>query len=576
MQEELILKQFTCISSLRHSNRHCKKRPPTPPHVLLLLLMSSSSSRPPTPPHVLLLLMSSSSSRPPTPPHVLLLLMSSSSSRPPPTPNVLLLLTSSSSSSRPPAAPNELLTKYPTPVFHQLFLQHHNEDGTAMVWPVPTQSQSPDPSYSVCIFQPAALEPKHLSNSASTTGQPEWQRMQVCSVECSVAPGDAAGDKQLESQIGTADSQLHTASSSPSAWRRLLVANEWNELQTVRKTSPVLQLLVALLLLQVSPGRLLVLLLQVSPGAPPGESRLLLVLLLQVVGLVNLASSDLQVTLQPGRDGLPSPTSPILRYAIVTAVWLGLGLLQLLVYHLFYECCVEDKIRQFVDLCSVSNVSVLVLMCRCYGYYLHGRSVHGYAEVSIETLRNNLRNEEEDRCARRGLEPQSDVQVFEVALTERVRQQLDRVFLPMAELKQRRRHGDGAERQAQTARVSHNTNTLLCLFLQHALKDMDYVVKDKVALERIMKCEFQQPVERSMFYRDKDGVAFGEVLCCGKELLLLTFDLLLFSVIDLASQDLVLAAVLTYTVQQVLDIVRVHVSRRNLSSKTLVDQCFLI
>ncbi|XP_042563376.1 meckelin-like [Clupea harengus] len=335
------------------------------------------------------------------------------------------------------------------------------------------------------------------------------------------------------------------ASAAPSAWRRLLVANEWNELQAMRRISPVFQLLAALLLLQV-------------------------------VGLVNLATSDLQLNLQLGGDGHSSPSSLILRHGIITSVWLGLGLLQVLMYHLFYERCVEDKVRQFVDLCSISNVSVLVLMHRCYGYYIHGRSVHGYADVSIETLRNNLRNEEEDRCARRGLEPHSDTQVFEVALTERFRQLLDTVSLPLAELNQRRRHGEGAERQTQTATVTHNLNTLLSLFLQHSLKDMDYIVKDKLSLERIMKYEFQPPAERSVFYRDPDGVVFGEVLYYGKELLLLIFDTLLFSVIDLACQDLVLAAVLTYTVQQGLDIMRFHVSRRNLSSKTLVDQCFLI
>ncbi|XP_063053908.1 meckelin-like [Engraulis encrasicolus] len=360
----------------------------------------------------------------------------------------------------------------------------------------------------------------------------------------------AAGPPLLQSAATSGASSSSSSSSAvqpagPSAWRRLLVANEWNELMTMRKSSPALTLLTALLLLQV-------------------------------LGLVNLASCDLQVTLRPGTDSSPSPQSPLLRYALTSSVWLGLGLLQVLLYHLLYERCVEDKVRQFVDLCSISNVSVLVLMQRCHGYYLHGRSVHGYADVSIEALRTNLRNEEEDRCARRGLESQSDVQVFEVSLTERARQQLQRVLLPLAELGERRRRGETAEREEQTARVSHNMNTLLCLFLQHALKDMDYIVKDKSAVEKMMKYEFQLPAERSIFYRDKDGVSFGEVLCYGQETLLLVFDMLLFSVIDLASQNLVLAAVLTYIVQQVLNLARVHMSRRNLSSKTLVDQCFLI
>lgn len=56
------------------------------------------------------------------------------------------------------------------------------------------------------------------------------------------------------------------ASSAPTAWRSLLVANEWNELQTVRRISPVLQVLAVLLLLQVRLSPLLLLLLQLVPG----------------------------------------------------------------------------------------------------------------------------------------------------------------------------------------------------------------------------------------------------------------------------------------------------------------------
>ncbi|XP_041965438.1 meckelin-like isoform X3 [Alosa sapidissima] len=539
----------------------------------------------------------------------------------------------------------ELLIKYPEPVFHQLFLRHTDSDGTLMVWPVPTQSHFPESGTTVHSIQRFFLVDGLTGRADSLMSPPRsvhYLSSLMFSVRIPTSSPGATPALQLSLQYRTASvadntsvlvsfavaysmdeaamqlattisvvvlsvlsllvtlletsswsrrSGQHTlnftalqlihllvvqlsidiflidwerphkprasgpsaplsglvaftAPAAPSAWRRLLVANEWNELQAVRRVSPVLQLLAALLLLQV-------------------------------VGLVNMATRDFRLNLHTGGDDLSSLDSPILRYGIITSVWLGLGLLQLLIYHLLYERCVEDKVRQFVDLCSISNVSVFVLMHRCYGYYIHGRSVHGNADVSIETLRNNLRNEEEDRCAQRGLEPHSDTQVFEVALTERVCQQLNRVTLPLTELNERR-HGDRAESQTQAARVSHNMNTLLSLFLQHSLKDMDYIVKDKLALERILKYEFQQPTERSVLYKDPDGTVFGEVLYYGKELLLLIFDTLLFCVIDMASQDIVLAAVLTYTVQQVLDIIRFRVSRRNLSSKTLVDQCFLI
>ena len=42
---------------------------------------------------------------------------------------------------------------------------------------------------------------------------------------------------------------------------------------------------------------------------------------------------------------------------------------------LVYERFVEDKMQQFVDLCSISNISVFILYERNYGYYIHGRYV---------------------------------------------------------------------------------------------------------------------------------------------------------------------------------------------------------
>lgn len=93
---------------------------------------------------------------------------------------------------------------------------------------------------------------------------------------------------------------------------------------------------------------------------------------------------------------------------------------QVIFFTVFYEHFVEDKIRQFVDLCSVSNVSntawcavnqnlcntskkwvltpsvqisVLLFSHRCFGYYIHGRSVHGHADTNMEEMNNNLKRE---------------------------------------------------------------------------------------------------------------------------------------------------------------------------------------
>lgn len=164
---------------------------------------------------------------------------------------------------------------------------------------------------------------------------------------------------------------------------------------------------------------------------------------------------------------------------------------QVIFFTVFYEHFVEDKIRQFVDLCSVSNVgtlshylfnilpsvlfylkmvcvllfclqiSVLLLSHTCFGYYIHGRSVHGHADTNMEEMNNNLKRErvfsqatcvlpdtlrkmvyyscytfflnllsliyKESLCGQRGLVPNSDIQTFQVSINRNLRSQFDRI-----------------------------------------------------------------------------------------------------------------------------------------------------
>jgi len=81
-----------------------------------------------------------------------------------------------------------------------------------------------------------------------------------------------------------------------------------------------------------------------------------------------------------------------------------------------YERFVEHKTQQFIDLCSVSNVSslvtatvvytvtnfslpptpqvsMLILSHMRFGYYIHGRSPHGQADTNMKEMCRHLKNE---------------------------------------------------------------------------------------------------------------------------------------------------------------------------------------
>ncbi|XP_077023320.1 meckelin isoform X3 [Tamandua tetradactyla] len=291
-----------------------------------------------------------------------------------------------------------------------------------------------------------------------------------------------------------------------SIWRTYFVANEWNEIQTVRKINPLFQILTVLFFLEV-------------------------------VGFKNLALMDSSSSLSRSPSSYIAPYSRILRYAVSTSLWLVIGSIQILFFAAFYERFIEDKIRQFVDLCCMSNISVFLLSNKCFGYYIHGRSVHGHADTNMEEMNMNLKREAKNGPARL---LSSSASTFE-----------------------------------QSIKAYHTMNKFLGSFIDHVHKEMDYFIKDKLLLERILGMEFMEPMEKSIFYND-EAYSFSSVLYYGNEATLLIFDLLFFCVVDLACQNFILSAFLTYLQQEIFRFIRNTVGQRNLASKTLVDQRFLI
>lgn len=101
----------------------------------------------------------------------------------------------------------------------------------------------------------------------------------------------------------------------------------------------------------------------------------------------------------------------------------------------------KDPITQFIDLISVCNISMILFKERCYGYYLHGRSVFTHADTDMIGLLANLKQEEvilsvyvvltfqERLTGSRGLLPNSDIQTFELIATSALREEYDKIYL---------------------------------------------------------------------------------------------------------------------------------------------------
>ncbi|KAJ8544599.1 hypothetical protein ON010_g11668 [Phytophthora cinnamomi] len=183
-----------------------------------------------------------------------------------------------------------------------------------------------------------------------------------------------------------------------SVWRMILVVNEWNKLQTCRKTSLHLTLIIMLFLLYGCNLRLLAL------PVPRGQMP-------YVTVSTNAGSTDTA----------DKQLNPYLRFANVSIWWLIIWVGQRLWKWMIYERYIDEPREQlFIDLCSVSKVSCFFLDEVYHGFYLHCRSPHPYADGSMKELMDQLKQEEAGLTAGRHLDSTfPECQTFEVFVTRK-------------------------------------------------------------------------------------------------------------------------------------------------------------
>lgn len=204
------------------------------------------------------------------------------------------------------------------------------------------------------------------------------------------------------------------------------------------------------------------------------------------------------------------PYSLTCRMAVGTLVYMGLVASQIIFKTAFYERYFKNKVREFVDICSVSNISVFAWVNRKYGFYIHGRSPHGHADVNMQEMHELLTREENDLCSKRGLIPNTDQQTFQMSLPISLYEHIARMRSALTS------SSLGARRWSQSFKsfsglintgVTDKTvptylilNKFLSGFIDHAYKEFDYTVKDKTLMESILDTEFNEGIDRGYFY----------------------------------------------------------------------------
>ncbi|XP_021707577.1 meckelin [Aedes aegypti] len=356
---------------------------------------------------------------------------------------------------------------------------------------------------------------------------------------------------------------------SVSAWRNYFIANEWQELATKRKISMF-------------------------------AHTILLIGVFFLCGLEHWSSNSFHLHLFKQEEYL-GKDDKVLKIAVGIIVYTIVYVAQRIYNALIYERFVENAIQQFIDVASIANISVFILCMESYGFYIHGRSPHGFSDTDMCSMILQFKREEDNLCGNRGLLPGSEQQTYSILVPKNLRAFYDKLIAPLRNSSNfgphqhlNQTHLIGSTKLSNSGVISspgghyeytfektiltyYNVNRFFAAFVDHALKDLDYIIQERSILENIMNCEFQSYVteNKGVFYID-NGHSFDQVLFYGNEWTFFQLELALFLSVVLISNDYLMAVVVVGIVYKMFEIVMNYLLKNNLAKKTLIDKRFLI
>ncbi|PAV79671.1 hypothetical protein WR25_24920 isoform B [Diploscapter pachys] len=351
----------------------------------------------------------------------------------------------------------------------------------------------------------------------------------------------------------TADIEKDRIEQPPVIWRTYMIANEWNELQQYRKTSVALQLVIFLFFYEF-------------------------------LGVKYFAAVEPGFTSHKPSNGYE--TILLTRLAVVFPLYLLIAFIQWIVQVIIVERFIADRFHNFIDLCSVANVSVLSLTHPLHGYYIHGRSVHGTADTGMGQMNDFLQRERDNLCGHRGLDVSTpDLQTLYVNLPQGFRKRYDEIVSMARQLSTTTatvisRNDAATTRVAGLVQVHAEMNNFLQSFIEHGqtgkslkyyflsvclesstfcllfrkkltiyislFSGFDYLIRDRSLIEALLDLEVTVTTQTGNFLRDPSEVAFSRCFVYGNEWAWLSFESLLFVVSYLLFNSIHLSCLLVY------------------------------
>lgn len=295
-----------------------------------------------------------------------------------------------------------------------------------------------------------------------------------------------------------------------------------------------------------------------------------------------------------------APINFVLRNFIAGIMVLSSAAVQLILVRLF-QIWIPLKKQEFMDLCSVSNISVFILDGLLHGYYIHGHSPIGKADVNYDDLFRFLNEEGRGTIRNRGLENDNDDdhcknQCYEMFISHAMRTIYDGLYIIQNEsmLAKKVNTKKFFRRSKLGMRLFRNylnyekDQTMLDNYMNNQLKTkidivssniMQYI-KDKTILQRIFgytidNSEFMKiNAPDIIFYRDY-GQKFDDVLFCGMEWEWFIMDLYFFQMLMIYTDDKFISMFCTFIFDFLLYYIRIYFGNKNVAKKAVVDDRFL-
>ncbi|XP_053660519.1 meckelin [Anopheles marshallii] len=395
----------------------------------------------------------------------------------------------------------------------------------------------------------------------------DWERPKIFDIGTMGQRLHQLDTPSIASSTNTKPTNSHD---SVSAWRNYFIANEWQELATKRKISMFAHIIS-------------------------------LAFAFVILGFENWASNAFHLHLHRN-DQLLGKADKMLLIAVGILIYTTVYVAQRLYNFLIHDRFIENAIQQFIDVASIANISVFILSMESYGYYIHGRSPHGFSDTDMCSMIMQFKREEDNLCGNRGLLPGSEQQTYSILVPKNLRLFYDKLITPLRNssslgphqhLNQPQLIGSAKMSTSEvftspgggrleynferTILTYYNVNRFFAAFVDHALKDLDYIIQERSILENILNCEFQSYIteNKGVFYID-NGHSFDQILFNGNEGIFFQVELLLFCCVVLLTGNYLLAIVVIGIVYKCFEMIMNYVLKNNLAKKTLIDKRFLI